>query len=87
MRALSGRAGLGVEDVVIPPGWKLVPKQLTPEMRHAAKRAMKKYIEGMPTEARDRMPRTESGGVRVPTNLKFDLRYEAAIAAAPEPPE
>jgi hypothetical protein len=70
----------------IPRGWVLVPKSMTPEMRQAAKRAMKEYIDKMPEEARSRMPRTEYGGVRIPTNLKYDLRYMAAVKAAPQPP-
>ena len=69
----------------IPIGWKLVPKQLTPEMRMAAKRAMKDYIDKMPEEARARMPR-DKWGIVISTNLKFDLRYQAAINAAPNPP-
>jgi hypothetical protein len=70
----------------IPDGWKLMPKQLTPEMRQAAKQALKNYIDKMPEEARSRMPITEWGGIRIPTNLKYDLRYQAAIKAAPELP-
>src|SRR5690242_10880728 len=69
----------------VPPGWKLVPKQLTNEMRVAAKRALKDYIESLSPDARARMPHDERG-IRVPVNLKFDLRYIAAIEAAPEPP-
>lgn len=69
----------------IPPGWKLVPKTLTPEMRAAAKRAMTEYIKKLSPEVRARMPQyKDGGGVIVPTNLKFDLRYAAAVAAAPE---
>jgi hypothetical protein len=68
----------------IPPGCRVVPKYLTPEMRHAAKRAMKEYIDKMPPETRARMPRRSNGEILIPTNLKYDLRYMAAIKAAPE---
>jgi hypothetical protein len=67
-------------------GWKLVPKNLNLQMRMAAKRAMKEYIDRMPDEARAKMPRSEYGGVRVATNLKYDLRYAAAVRAAPISP-
>lgn len=70
----------------VPAGWKLVPKQLTPEMRVAAKRAMTEHIKKLPPEVRAQMPQyKDNGGIRLATNLKFDLRYEAAVAAAPEP--
>ena len=70
---------------LVPPGWKLVPKQLTPEMRRAAKLAMHKYVESLPDEAKARMP-IKNGRLHIPTNLKFDLRYQATIAASPECP-
>jgi hypothetical protein len=69
-----------------PIGWKLVPKNLTPEMRVASKLAVRVYLDSIPDSERAKMPVKSTGETKVSTNLKHEVRYQAAIAHAPAPP-
>jgi hypothetical protein len=62
-------------------GWKLVPVKMTLAMRAASKRALKDYLDRLPEAERAKLPKRH--GTRLGVDLKHDLRYEAAIAAAP----
>jgi len=56
---------------------------MTPEMRLASKRALKNYLDTLPPKVKEEMPKGHYG-IKIATNLKHDLRYIAAVKAAPE---
>lgn len=65
-----------------PDGWKLVPVKMTLAMRSASKAALKEYIDRLPEAERQKLPRRH--GIRLGVDLKHELRYAAAIKAAPQ---
>lgn len=70
----------------VPKGWKLVPIVMTPEMRRASLRALERYKATLSIETH-MQARGHKCGPKVGPNLKHELRYRAAIDAAPPPPE
>jgi hypothetical protein len=69
-----------------PEGWKLVPTKMTKEMRLASKGAVYRYIKNLSAAELDKLPRYEDGEPRITQNRKHEMRYEAAVSAAPEAP-
>jgi hypothetical protein len=58
---------------------------MTLAMRSASKAALREYINRLPPAERAKYDGLH-GGLKVNVNLKHELRYQAAIAAAPEAP-
>lgn len=72
--------------VKVPPGWKLVPIEPTPEMLDGCKRALKRYLDAMPEDERFvRFGRKGPHGHRVDPDIKATIRYRAMLDAAPQP--
>ena len=78
---LIGAALLNRPAAMVPPGWKLVPVEMTTQMHKACKKALYEHLlerDGF----RPKSDRKKQPG-RIDGRTKQDLRWRATLEAAP----
>lgn len=63
----------------------IAPCIATPEMLNACRKAMSKHVASLSEDEIKALPSYRTGGVRIDQDVKFQIRYQAMLAARPEP--